>query len=106
MKTMDWKEYEKATQSTAVYPEHNKLPYLLMGLGNEAGEVQGVYKKYLRGDFDYATLLQKLEKELGDVAWYLAQLTHHYAPEALEKNITKLQGRKERGTLKGNGDDR
>lgn len=105
---MDWNEYCKKTQDTAVYPESNRLEYLALGLANEAGEVAGVVKKKLRGDFDkdMPTFWVKFDKELGDVAWYLGQLSYHYCQMVLEHNLAKLLGRKERGTLKGSGDDR
>lgn len=105
---MEWEEYCRRTQDTAVYPEETKLEYLSLGLANEAGEVAGLVKKRLRGDFDKSTIdfYAKISKELGDVAWYLAQLSFHYDRLILEKNLAKLADRKVRGVLKGSGDDR
>lgn len=105
---MEWQEYCEMTEQTAVYPQENRLEYLALGLANEAGEVAGLVKKKLRGDYsaDRAEFYQKLSKELGDVAWYLGQLSYHYAQNILSQNLDKLLDRKKRGVLKGSGDDR
>jgi NTP pyrophosphatase (non-canonical NTP hydrolase) len=51
----------------------------------------------------------ELAKEVGDVLWYLAVLAHHLGAsldDVAEQNIEKLQSRKERGKLRGSGDNR
>jgi NTP pyrophosphatase (non-canonical NTP hydrolase) len=105
-------EYQKICTETAVYPEQNTvigLTYVTLGLASEAGEVAGVMKKFYRGDFYRDEFEAKMLSELGDVAWYLAQaatelgisLSHIFGA-----NVEKLQMRKERGVIKGSGDDR
>jgi NTP pyrophosphatase (non-canonical NTP hydrolase) len=50
-----------------------------------------------------------LEKELGDVQWYVAGSARELGGSLQEiavQNLAKLQGRKERGTLHGSGDHR
>ncbi|HFC36356.1 MAG TPA: hypothetical protein ENJ49_01630, partial [Candidatus Moranbacteria bacterium] len=50
-----------------------------------------------------------IQKELGDVLWYIAQLATEFGLDlnkVAEKNIEKLYSRLKRGTLQGDGDDR
>jgi NTP pyrophosphatase (non-canonical NTP hydrolase) len=91
------------------------LSYVSLGLSNEAGEFAGKVKKMLRGDDIKSSLLfdceqrEKLAHELGDVLWYLANCadTIGFSLEMIaQMNLAKLRDRKERGVLKGNGDNR
>lgn len=104
--------YMEWTRSTAVYPTVATDPklvecfYLSLGLGNEAGEVQGLIKKWHR---DGVIDKSKVKKELGDVMWYWARMCDALdidPQEVLLANQNKLQDRKVRGTLQGSGDDR
>lgn len=77
-----------------------------LGLSGEAGEVSEKIKKVFRdGTMD----LEGIQKELGDVMFYWVAL-HNYLEldpvETISKNMNKLASRRERGQLKGNGDDR
>ena len=50
-----------------------------------------------------------MQKELGDVLWYVSVLATYLdisLTDIADDNIAKLKSRKERGTLHGNGDDR
>lgn len=81
----------------------------VFGLLEEAGEVAGVFKRLLRGDFDDDMAATKLHKELGDVLWYLSQvaLDNNWTLSSIATaNIDKLTSRKIRGTLLGTGDNR
>ena len=52
---------------------------------------------------------ETLKKELGDVLWYINYLAVKLdipLKDVAAANIEKLQSRKERSTLKGQGDDR
>ena len=110
---MDLSEYQAQTSRTAIFPD--ELPqsvdagvvYCALGLAGEAGEVAEKVKKAVREDDpDY---LEDLEDELGDVAWYWAQLATQLdldASEVAERNLVKLADRQERGELTGEGDDR
>lgn len=102
--------YQKLATETAVFPAEVALEYLTLGLTNEAGEVAGKIKKYLRGDYtlDIEHRLE-LMKELGDVAWYLSVLADHLGLDYEDlhaHNIGKLYDRKNRGVIKGDGDNR
>jgi NTP pyrophosphatase (non-canonical NTP hydrolase) len=106
---MDFNEYIVKTQETAIYPVHRAVEYCMLGLASEVGEVASVRKKAIRDGYSYADEREKVSKELGDVMWYIAQLLYHYDldfEQVLEDNISKLQSRKERDKLTGDGDDR
>jgi len=111
MKT--FKEYQEFTNSTAVYTGGSRdgLYYTTLGLCGEAGEAADKIKKVMRdakGDLT-SEKAEEIAKELGDVMWYLSQLSREIGYD-LEKvaqmNVEKLKSRKARGTLKGSGDNR
>ena len=102
-------QYQDAAATTAVYPPQFGIEYCIHGLTNEAGEVAGAYKKLLRGDYNRDELLKRCKKEAGDVLWYLANLSRELGfslEEVAAENLSKLKGRAEAGTLKGDGDNR
>ena len=108
---MEFNEYLKQAITTKLYPEGMAIPYVTLGLMGEAGEVAEKIKKVIRDDNGIIseTKKQDLGKEIGDVLWYVAALCDELGLDfnqvALD-NIAKLQGRKERGTLQGSGDNR
>lgn len=66
----------------------------VMGLNGEAGEVIDIVKKHIfhKHPLDKEAII----KELGDVAWYLAEASYALdvtLEEVLEKNIEKLKKR-------------
>ena len=102
-------QYQTQAKKTAVFPDHVKLPYLSLGLMNEAGEAGGNVKKYLRGDYNDTVLKSKLRGELGDVLWYLTMLADAVGvtlEDVAAENLRKLYDRKNRGVLQGDGDTR
>lgn len=109
---MNFNEYQKAAQATAVYPGKGKnLCYPTLGLNGEAGEVGEKVKKLMR-DHDgvfppgYPELIIK---ELGDVLWYVADIAEELGftlERVAEINIEKLSSRQERGEIMGSGDNR
>lgn len=111
---MNFNEYQNEAVKTAIYPEAgtgSKLALAYVGLGcGESGEVQGKIKKYLRGDYEL-TKENRLEilKEIGDGLWYYALICEELGFDldvAAQMNVDKLNARSQRGTLKGNGDNR
>ncbi len=113
---MNLKEYQKRVEEFAVYPDSGKgsiqaVTYTALGLNGEAGEFAEVLKKVMRdsyGNID-SKAKQAFAKELGDVFWYLARCAAELGfdlENIASANIEKLTSRKERGVLKGNGDDR
>lgn len=108
---MDFNEYQRRSDSTAVYPEGKALEYLALGLCSEAGEVAGKLKKVIRDDNSQLTneKLNELVSELGDVLWYLSQLALELdvtLSVVAHENLRKLADRKERGAIGGSGDSR
>lgn len=109
---MDFSRYQSLARSTAIYPnlDHN-LYYPALGLCGEAGEVAEIIKKVYRDSNGAPTTaqLQNLRKELGDVLWYLSNLTSEIGFELdsiAEENIKKLSDRQNRNMLHGSGDSR
>lgn len=109
---MTFDDYQKESRKTALYPDIGRnFIYPALGLCGEAGEVAEKIKKVLRdkgGVMDDDTR-SSVRKELGDVLWYVAQLaTELKLPldEIAADNIEKLFSRKNRGMLRGDGDDR
>jgi NTP pyrophosphatase (non-canonical NTP hydrolase) len=109
---MTFEEYQKKSRETAIYPDLGKnFIYPTLGLAGESGEVAEKIKKILRdkgGVVDEETKVE-IAKELGDVIWYLAQISTELGlslEEIASENIKKLQSRKERGVLGGGGDNR
>lgn len=110
-KGMTLNEYQNKALETAQYPKEHKIIYPTLGLTGEAGEVSDKVKKVLRdfnGDFS-ESIRYELAKELGDVLWNIATLSHDlgYTLEEIgEMNNAKLASRKQRGKISGNGDNR
>ena len=74
---MEFNEYQKQSRKTAMYPEIGKsFVYPTLGLVGEAGEVAEKIKKVMRNDEGELSDEKRaeLQKEIGDVLWYLAQL--------------------------------
>jgi len=98
--------YEMKAAQTAIFPKEKALEYLALGLTSEAGEVAGKVKKLIRDDKGDK---KAIASEIGDVLWYCAMLakeTEVPLNDIMKENLKKLHSRKERGTLKGSGDDR
>ncbi len=111
-KHMTFNEYQESSRKTAIYPNLGKnFEYPTLGLIGEAGEVAEKIKKILR---DKSGKIGKEDKrilveEIGDVLWYLSNLTSELGlklGDIAEKNIQKLSSRKLRGKLHGGGDKR
>ncbi len=109
---MNLNEYQLQARKTAFYPNAGQNPvYPTLGLSGEAGEVAEKVKKVLRdrdGVFD-ATSKEAIKLELGDVLWYVAQLSSELGFELDEialANLKKLESRALRGRIKGDGDTR
>ena len=109
---MKFSEYQKKSRETAIYPDaDNNFIYPTLGLVGEAGEVAEKIKKIIRdkhGNLDDETR-NEIAKELGDVLWYIAQLSTELnlnLDDIANKNLEKLNNRKARGVLGGSGDNR
>lgn len=106
---MNFSEYQKRANATAIYDSKFSILYPTLGLAGEAGEVAEKVKKIIRDNKSIIDEKENVAKELGDVLWYVAAVARDigYSLEVIaEMNIEKLESRKERGVLQGNGDNR
>lgn len=129
------KQFEDSIAPNIVYSFKDQfdkeLFYLNAGLNEEAGEVSGKIKKYMRGDYNLKELeptgldpsyshITKFNKEsasrreqvayeLGDTLWYLTRMAHllgYTLEQIMQMNMRKLEGRRTAGTIRGDGDNR
>ena len=103
---MTFDQYQEQAVKTAIYPSNAHITYPAMGLANEAGEVLGKVKKFIRdGTLDREGAIA----EVGDVLWYAAALARDLNTDLsviAQQNIDKLADRAKRGVLGGSGDKR
>lgn len=114
IKTLDG--YQQAARSFATGGGET-LEYAVLGLAEEAGEVAGKVAKFIRkhpgasvdtigGDIETRAAISL---ELGDCLWMVANAAAALGltlATVANMNITKLEGRKKRGTIIGEGDHR
>jgi len=109
---MEFKEYQELARQTAIYPNQGQnFTYPAMALAGEAGEVAGKVSKILRaGENELSDEeREKIAGELGDVLWFLSQLSWEIKiplEEIATRNLAKLKSRQERKLLEGDGDER
>ena len=111
---MDLDEYQELANKTAIYPDRGTnagLLYVTLGLCGESGEVAEKVKKLIRDDDGKLTQerKEKIINELGDVLWYLSNIASELnvsLKEIAVININKLNSRKDRNQLHGDGDER
>ena len=113
---MNLNDYQKQAAGTSIHRTvvEKTAPfyhYLTFGLVGEAGEVAEKVKKILRDSVGEISPMTKneLAKELGDVLWYLSQLSAEFGFDfetIAQMNLDKLHSRLERKTLNGSGDNR
>lgn len=120
---LDFRSYMELAAKYDLYPEGDQgFIAGALGVANEGGEVAGLAKKMMRGDFKAeptqqlqsvvmtnGELLTKTQKELGDVMWYIAKICRETGltmQEILVGNIHKLEDRLNRGVIQGSGDNR
>lgn len=111
---LNFDEYQHLANKTALYPGRNGetiAPYPALGLAGEAGEVCEEIKKAIRDDGGVVTAERRarLEKELGDILWYVAALCTELdlkMSDVAHANIAKLADRKARGVIHGEGSQR
>ena len=93
---MTGNEYQKLAMTT-LNPTLSKQETLIngvMGLCGESGEVIDLVKKHLHQGHPLDK--EKLIKELGDIAWYLAEVAYVLDTDldtVLEQNIAKIKAR-------------
>ena len=97
---MNVNEYQKEAMTllNPALTEKDVLMNALMGLCGESGEAIDLMKKHLYQGHDLDR--EKLIKELGDIAWYLAEAATGLnidLSEVLQRNLDKLHARYPKG---------
>lgn len=99
---MDLNEYQKKAQETDRVPAResrtpgDELMVPLLGLAGEAGELLSEYKKHLRDGEAHILFPARIEEELGDILWYVANLATKFdvtLEQVAQSNLKKTQGR-------------
>ncbi len=114
---MTFDEYQKLAITTDTFggkPQPITSPAFiskLLGLVGESGEVAEKFKKIYRDNQSQLDTVQlkEIEKELGDVLWYLQAMCNYLGlsmEEVAQHNLDKVLDRKARGKTKGSGDNR
>ena len=113
---MNFDEYQKTAgeydlaRATANLKDTGFIEKIL-GLVGEAGETAEKIKKILRDKDGKASKEDRvlITKELGDILWYVASIARYLnipLSEVAELNIKKLESRRQRDKLHGEGDER
>lgn len=131
---MNADEYQKRAYSFVTIGA-DAYEYALAGLMEEVGEIAGKFAKYQRRNIHTACpnrgcngekigwglftqkhlrdedrkFLHGLSAEVGDALWMLAELCTLYGlslGRVMERNLRKLDDRKARGVIDGEGDER
>ena len=104
--------YQARACETAIFPKHQAMEYLTLGLTGEAGEIANKVKKFIRDGASKDEYLAKrieIGYEIGDVLWYCAVLADELEMNLghiMENNLQKLADRHKRGKISGSGDNR
>lgn len=114
-----YEEHACSTIKSGCYGTADWFAHITAKLAGETGEFMEHYGKAMRDD-DWspfkdgvknlsAERRENLLKELGDICWYVVVIAKELGSnmtEVLLLNVKKREGRKQRGTLKGAGDNR
>ena len=97
---MNVNEYQKEAMTllNPAIPQKDVLLNALMGLCGESGEAIDLMKKHLFQGHELDR--EKMVKELGDVAWYLAEAATGLGvdlSDVLQRNLDKLHARYPKG---------
>ncbi len=114
---VSFNEYQNTAHSTASYPpcsvQSRMIPwvYPALKLSGEAGEVAEKLGKIIRDKDGRITNddVLMIQKELGDVLWYIAELCtclNITLQDVADLNLEKLADRAARGQIHGSGDNR
>lgn len=104
---------DAAHNATTEAARYNGYMEKALGLAGETGEVLEKIKKMIRdkdGVFSISTEdRDSLQKELGDVLWYLSAIAYYNdikLEDIAKINLKKLASRQQRDKIHGSGDDR
>jgi len=105
-------EYQTRAMETAVYTTiGHPCVYPALGLAEESGETVGKVKRLFRDHAGEVTDAWRADMllELGDVLWYLACTATELGfslEQVASANLSKTKDRKQRGVIRGEGDNR
>ncbi|APE48287.1 nucleotide pyrophosphohydrolase [Delftia sp. HK171] len=100
---MNFNDYQQQAQLTDKIPSQESssdvnaslvVPFL--GLAGEAGELLSEYKKHLRDGDAHRLFKDRVEEELGDLLWYIANLATKFGldlNQIAQTNLNKTQNR-------------
>jgi NTP pyrophosphatase (non-canonical NTP hydrolase) len=91
--SVEFNKYQELAKRTARSGNNEQLNYVL-GVNGEAGEIADMIKKNVF--HGHMLKVDDLAKEIGDVLWYLANLSTLYGlelSEVAEMNLEKLEKR-------------
>ena len=100
------KSYGVEVEKLILTEKKNRLIENTLGLVGEAGEVAEKIKKVVR-DKEFSKT--EVEKELGDVLFYVTALANYIGSNlqtVANVNLKKLHDRRDRNKLHGSGDNR
>lgn len=113
---MDFDQFQKECAKTDVGTSVQDVLkpgwlYYALGVAGESGELMEKIKKHFRDDGGVPTteFIEAVEKEMGDVLWYMARLGDAFGlslNQVALANVAKLQSRMDRGKIHGDGDNR
>lgn len=110
---MNFDDYQKQALATALNHEPAIIDKTIwvLGIAGESSEVAEKWKKILAYKDGKITDedITELGKELGDIIWYIALFADRLGlslSDIASKNLEKLASRKQRGVIKGKGDNR
>ena len=104
---MTAKQYSRWVEGKIVTEGTDRLVENTLGLVGEAGEVAEKVKKMIRDGTKVVPM--DIIKEIGDVVFYCTALANHVGyglDTVIDINVVKLNGRSQRGTIRGSGDNR
>ena len=84
----DLDDYVSLASRTAIELQSNRdrLLYLAFGLISEVGELAGVVGKFIRGDTSVDVLKVNIEKESGDILWFISMLLRFFDTSSFVHN--------------------
>ena len=95
---MNFQKYQEQALKTNRIPDGKGVEIIvpLLGLAGESGELLSEYKKYLRDGESHKLFSERVAEELGDLLWYIANLSSKFnldLSEIAEKNLQKCRDR-------------
>jgi NTP pyrophosphatase (non-canonical NTP hydrolase) len=113
---MELNDYQNIAHGFAIYPTEGLngtqgVIYTIIGLNGEAGEAADHTKKIMRDDGMSLNQSRRnaIALEIGDALWYVACCARELGftlEEIAHMNVSKLQGRRDEGTIRGDNESR